>query len=85
MLGEALDWCRFCGEEKSPDTPAHVLLECWALMKTRVGQLHTLSPRPEDVRDHDVIAALAAAARRMQRRLEEAGRGPPDGGDHHRQ
>ena len=74
-------WCRLCGEG-SPDTPAHILLQCEALTNTRFSQLHTSSPRPEDVREHDVVAALAAAAQRLHRRLDMVGLHPPDGGAH---
>ncbi|KAF0303571.1 putative RNA-directed DNA polymerase from transposon BS [Amphibalanus amphitrite] len=59
--------CPLCNEE--PDTPAHVLLRCPALMRLRHSTLGHIHPRLEEVRETSVVAALAAAARRFQSRL----------------
>lgn len=56
--------CRLCGEE--PDTPAHVLLRCPALMGTRFRHLGSIYPDIEKIRSGDAVAAVAAAARRLQ-------------------
>ena len=58
--------CEVCREEA--DTPSHVLLRCPALMRTRHRVTGTICPSLEDVRDAEVIAALAAAHRTLQSR-----------------
>ena len=57
--------CPVCREEA--DTPRHVLLRYPTLMQTRFRLLGTIAPSPEDVRSDDVVAALGAAHRTLQR------------------
>ena len=59
----------YYNNNKEPDTPAHVLLRCPALMRLRHATLGHIHPRLEEVRETSVVAALAAAARRFQSRL----------------
>ncbi|KAF0295398.1 Gag-Pol polyprotein [Amphibalanus amphitrite] len=58
--------CPICKEEA--DTPRHVLARCPALMGTRMRVLGSIHPHLMDLRDDDVVAALAAAARSLQSR-----------------
>ncbi|XP_043205423.1 uncharacterized protein LOC122372368 [Amphibalanus amphitrite] len=58
--------CPVCREEA--DTPGHVLLRCPALMNLRFRLLGTIHPSHEEIRSADVVAALAAATRRLQSR-----------------
>ena len=57
-------WCRLCREE--PDTPAHILQRCPALMATRHRLTGNINPRTEEVRDCEYVAAVAKTARRLQ-------------------
>ena len=59
-------WCRLCRE--GPDTPAHILLKCPALMATRHRILGSINPRVEEMRRSDIVAALTGVARRLQSR-----------------
>lgn len=58
--------CPVCGE--AADTPRHILIECPALMRTRLLHLGNILPRTEEVRRGDVVAALAAAFSALQSR-----------------
>ena len=58
--------CPICRE--SADTPRHVLLECPALMGTRLRLTGSISPSVDEVRGGGVVAALGAAARSLQSR-----------------
>ena len=56
--------CPICREE--PDRPDHIALRCPALMRIRYRETGTTNPTEEEVRGTAVVAALAAAARRLQ-------------------
>ncbi|KAF0295731.1 Ribonuclease H [Amphibalanus amphitrite] len=59
--------CPICGEEA--DRPAHILLRCPALMRTRLQLTGSIHPDLEEVQETRVVAALAAASRNFQSRL----------------
>ena len=60
--------CLLCREE--PAIPGHVLFHCPAAMGVRHRTCLTISPEVEEVRGTRTVAALAAAARTAQSRLD---------------
>ena len=56
--------CLVCEEEA--DTPRHVLLSCPCLSDARLHALGNIHGRPSDLRQDDVVAALAAGFRSYQ-------------------
>ena len=69
--------CPVCRE--AADTPRHVLMECPALMGTRLRTLGSIYPDIEEMRSSRVVAALGAAARSLQGLAATTDRGGLEG------